>query len=139
MKTLPTLLALTASLVVVPFVSAAPESNPGNREPVLSKSQAPVYPDSARSKGVQGTVLMEVLVDESGAVAASEVLKSVHPELDAAALKTVATWTFTPALREGKAVPAVVRVPVRFKLITDDARQHPLLHASPNRMTAGSK
>ena len=76
---------------------------------------APIYPQEARDAKVQGVVLIETVIDESGAVKEAWVLKSV-PLLDGPALEAVKQWRFEPTLVNG--VPTAVRctVTVNFTL-----------------------
>ena len=85
--------------------------------PLYKKNPPPVYPRKARRRGVEGVVLLEVLVDISGRVADLRVLSSSgHRVLDKAALKSVKKWRFVPARRGDESVEMWVRVPVRFEL-----------------------
>jgi protein TonB len=70
----------------------------------------PAYPPVAERQRVAGTVFLEVLVDENGAVRDVRVLRGVKPDfgLDAAAANAVRTWRYKPATKGG------VRVKVRF-------------------------
>jgi protein TonB len=78
---------------------------------------APTYPASARRRGIEGEVVLEVWVDESGQATRLLVrAASGHAGLDRAALDAVARWRFRPAQKQGKAVAAVALVPVRFRL-----------------------
>ncbi len=83
--------------------------------PVVLKRVEPVYPPKARRDGVQGTVVIKVLVDEKGQPAEVRVVKSVAG-LDNAAVAAVARWTFTPAKKDGQPIAAWVMVPVKFEL-----------------------
>jgi protein TonB len=76
---------------------------------------APVYPDLAREAGVDGTVLVQALVDKSGKVRDVKVQKSI-PMLDQAAIDAVKKWVFKPALSNNKPVAVWVAVPVKFSL-----------------------
>jgi protein TonB len=78
----------------------------------------PNYPLQAFQEGIEGTVLVEILIDAEGRVARSRVVESV-PGLDEAALAAVREWRFIPARKEGKAVPALAHVPVSFKIGAD--------------------
>lgn len=80
----------------------------------------PEYPVAARANLETGTVVIECLVDQNGRVHGATVVGSVTPALDAAALAAVNGWTFTPAVENGRVVPAVVRIPVDFVLTTRD-------------------
>jgi protein TonB len=77
----------------------------------------PRYPSAARQAGVEGTVLVKLLVSERGEVESAEVARSSgSAQLDAAALAALRRWRFTPALDQGRPVQWEVRVPVRFVL-----------------------
>jgi protein TonB len=72
---------------------------------------------SARKRGYQGTVTIEVLVDRQGRVADLRLSNSSgYAVLDQAALLSVKTWLFDPGARGGEKVEMWVKVPVRFRL-----------------------
>jgi len=81
--------------------------------PRLIRSTRPRYPQEAFVKKVQGTVLLEILIDAQGRVAHARVLESI-PMLDAAALASVGDWLFQPAVKHGRPVPTLARAPIRF-------------------------
>jgi TonB family protein len=76
--------------------------------------RAPVYPAAARERGVSGVVIVQLLIDTRGEVAAAKVIRSV-PELDEAAIDAVRHWKYTPTLLNGAAacVGMTVTVAVR--------------------------
>jgi periplasmic protein TonB len=71
------------------------------------------YPADALAAGIDGAVVAEILVNESGVVADARVLKSIPP-LDEAALKAVREWRYDPTIVDGKAVPVKMTVTVNF-------------------------
>ena len=75
----------------------------------------PVYPSIARTAGLNGYVILEAILDESGAVKDVKVLKS-SPMFDRAALEAVAKWRYTPTQLNGIAVPVVMTVTVTFNI-----------------------
>lgn len=75
----------------------------------------PVYPDIARSARVEGTVIMEAVLDTTGRVTQLRVIKSV-PMLDQAALDAVRQWRYTPSLYGGHPVSVLMTITVRFTL-----------------------
>ncbi|MDZ7580598.1 MAG: energy transducer TonB [Deltaproteobacteria bacterium] len=82
-----------------------------NQNPPIS------YPDRARQKGYEGTVVLEVLVNRSGKVDDLRILAtSGYDILDRTAVRSVKSWLFKPAKKGKDAVDMWVRVPVRFKL-----------------------
>lgn len=74
----------------------------------------PEYPPSALAKGVEGTVLMEILIDSSGRVVRAKALNSIN-ELNRAAFECVSRWEFAPAMKDGKPVATIAQAPVTFK------------------------
>jgi protein TonB len=85
------------------------------RAPAKVTHVSPIYPQVARAAHVEGTVILEAVIDESGAVDAVHVLRSV-PLLDAAAIDAVRRWRFTPTMLNGQPIPIVMTVTVTFTL-----------------------
>jgi|GEM_PF-2790240 len=75
----------------------------------------PEYPEEARDRGVQGEVLIAVVVGTDGNVAEATVL-SGHPLLNDAALDAVKQWKFQPMLLDGIAVETETKIRMRFSL-----------------------
>jgi TonB family protein len=75
----------------------------------------PVYPRVAQQARIEGTVVLETVIDVTGHVTSVRVLRSI-PLLDQAATDAVRGWTFTPTLLNGVPVPVVMTVTVRFAL-----------------------
>ena len=75
----------------------------------------PEYPHDAFTKKVEGVVVVEILIDDTGRVARMRILQSV-PMLDAAALDSVRQWIFLPAVRHGRPVATIAVAPVRFTI-----------------------
>ncbi len=85
--------------------------------PRYRRNRPPQYPLQARLRGVEGLVLLEVLVDISGRVADIKLLaSSAHSALDRAAVRAVRRWSFIPGTIASKKTKMWVRVPVRFRL-----------------------
>jgi protein TonB len=79
------------------------------------KITRPQYPQEAFVKKVEGTVVVEILIDSQGRVVRARVIQSV-PLLDAAALQTVYQWIFQPAVKHGRPVPTIAHAPVAFRI-----------------------
>src|SRR5579862_1871934 len=92
-------------------------SRPGRRmEPAhLLKQTLPVYPALGKTARIQGVVVLEATITESGAVENVTVI-SGHPLLVEAALDAVRQWRYVPARLNGVAVPSSVSISVNFKL-----------------------
>lgn len=79
------------------------------------KASQAQYPPAYTKKQVWGTVLVQFVIDETGAVTNVEVLRSVHPALDAIAtdiIKTSPKWE--PALQHNRLVKSYKRQPITF-------------------------
>ena len=88
----------------------------GNISPPARLSHVePIYPRIAIAAKVDGTVILEATVDESGAVKDVKVLRSI-PLLDRAAIDAVKRWRYTPTRLNGIAVPILLTVTVTFTL-----------------------
>ncbi len=79
------------------------------------KDVPPEYPALAQQGRVQGVVIMEVRVDERGAVSDVRTLRSI-PLLDQAAIDAVKQWQYEPTLMNGVAIPVIMTVTVNFTL-----------------------
>jgi protein TonB len=79
-------------------------------------SPPPPYPAEALRAGASGTVELEILVGVDGRALDVRVVRSSgNRALDQSARRTVLTkWTFVPAMRDGRAVQALGRVPIEF-------------------------
>jgi len=95
------------AVTVVParFATAPPPINTAPPKPTKFDPDAtagdfpkPAYPGIAQRNKYQGTATIEILVDSSGRVTSTKVLKSSgYPVLDEAAMQTVKTqWRFKP-------------------------------------------
>jgi len=83
------------------------------------------------SAGEAGTVLVATEVDINGRAVGAKISRSSgYADLDAAALRSVAGWSFSPGTKDGKPMAQQVVVPIHFELIHDAARVSPRLEAS---------
>src|SRR4051812_13164838 len=73
------------------------------------------YPPEAMAAAIQGPVRVEVVINETGQVTDTKVVRSI-PLLDDAALAAVREWRFKPTLVNGQPVPARNTVVVNFTL-----------------------
>ena len=78
----------------------------------------PAYPRAALRAGLEGTVMLQVLVGVDGRpLDVMVVASSGHRQLDETARRHVLQrWTFRPATRDGQPVQAVGLVPIAFGL-----------------------
>jgi TonB family protein len=85
--------------------------------PVLIYSIEPEFPKAAlKEKGkFNGTCLIGLVVDSSGAVHDVHVKRSLRPDFDANAIKTVEQYRFKPGMRSGEPVAVALTVEVNFQ------------------------
>jgi protein TonB len=83
--------------------------------PQLAYRVEPEYPDIAVRAQIEGTVILEATVDDTGVVKDARVLRS-RGVLDAAAVRAVEQWRYEPLLFNGQPTPFVLTVTVTFSL-----------------------
>jgi len=76
----------------------------------------PVYTEEARKAKVEGTVILECVVDREGCVRQPKVLQGLSNGLSEAALAALRQWVFQPATLEGKPVSVYYTLSVTFKV-----------------------
>ncbi len=93
-------------------------SDPGVIAPVAERVSPPLYPEIARRQGLEGTVELNVLVDERGTVQDVQVVTGAGGKagLNEAAADNVRRRKYRPATKEGVPVKVWVPVKVQFKL-----------------------
>jgi protein TonB len=75
------------------------------------------YPDVAKSKGIQGKVIVQFVIDPDGQAGSAKILKGADPLLDAEALNVIQKLPkFEPGYKDGKAVHVSFIVPIQFRL-----------------------
>ncbi len=76
-----------------------------------------VYPAEARRNGIEGMVIVRMMVDEEGQVSRMKVLKGIGYGCDREALRVLRKAQFAPATFKGKSVKAWHTHPIKFKLL----------------------
>jgi len=88
---------------------------PVDRMPRRIAGRAPFFPRREMFRARDGQVLLNLQLSATGRVVRVEVAVSSGSALyDAAAISAANTWRYTPALRNGRAVPYVLQAPVKF-------------------------
>ena len=85
--------------------------------PRLVHAEQPEYPDLARQAEAEGTVMIEVTIDENGRVIAARVFSSDTIEaLESAALAAALKFLFEPAKQRDVPVKCRIHIPFGFGL-----------------------
>jgi len=119
-----TVIVVLALAAVVPAVAAAPQGGggpvyrPGDgvSAPVLVKQVQPQYTAEAKRAEVEGTVILEAIVETDGTVGDVTVTKGLEPGLDEQAVKAARQWRFEPGKKDGKAVRVRITLEMTFTL-----------------------
>ncbi|MBN2715866.1 MAG: energy transducer TonB, partial [Deltaproteobacteria bacterium] len=75
------------------------------------------YPQELKSKGIEGNVMVLIVIDEKGVVQKVRILKSSgYREFDEAALKAAREEVYSPAVKDGKAVEYNLKYTYRFRM-----------------------
>ena len=78
----------------------------------------PVYPESAKAAGSQGTVVLHAVVGMDGKPLFLQVLNSqIEPELARAAVEAVSQWRYQPTLLNDEPVEVDTTITVHFTLL----------------------
>ena len=85
------------------------------REPRPTYRVEPVYPALAKQTHIQGTVIVDAILDEHGNVIEMKVV-SGPPLLIQAAMDAVRQWKYEPTYLNDEPVPVQLNVTVQFRL-----------------------
>lgn len=101
-------------------VDQMPEFPGGMESMITFLSENLTYPEDAKSEGVEGTVYVSFVVDESGKPTQIKTLNSLHQSLDEEAVRVVSQmpdWEAGEA--NGKKVPVEMKLPIKYALSTN--------------------
>jgi TonB family protein len=77
----------------------------------------PVYPASAKTAGVQGTVILHAVIGMDGRPLSLRVMNNdIDPELARAAIEAVSQWRYRPTLLNGEPIEIDTTIMVNFSL-----------------------
>ncbi|MDP2827675.1 MAG: energy transducer TonB [Sulfuricellaceae bacterium] len=86
--------------------------------PAAQHDIMPIYPDKAAADKITGSVILSLLLDESGMVKEISVEESSPPgHFDQAALDAFRHARFSPAQKQGRIVKSRMRIKVSFDLV----------------------
>ena len=93
----------------------------------------PTYPDSLRTAGVGGRVVVEFIVDTAGHVepGSVQIVSSTQAGFEAPTRDAVGASTFRPGLLHGRAVRVFVSEPVNFEIARSPEPTHQLSASNP--------
>ena len=107
------ILAVLALALAVSAQTSPKRISFSEAESHLLKKAPMTYPPSAAAAHIQGNIILEVTIDESGAAAVQRLVKG-HPMLAPAAIESVNQWKYRPFDVDGKPATVVTLVVVTF-------------------------
>ncbi len=107
-----------SGVVKLPGALAGGDS-PKEQAPVALNPEPPVeYPPALYDQGIEGTVLLRLFVDSTGALVSDSTKiqeSSGYPALDSAALAAAPQLRFAPGKRNGVAIASLFLQPIHFR------------------------
>lgn len=88
----------------------------GVRAPRALYDPDPDYSEEARKARYQGTVVLALIVDQSGRPTNIHVVRSLGYGLDEKAIERVKTWKFSPATKDGLPVAVQINLEINFHM-----------------------
>lgn len=88
----------------------------GITPPVKLVFPQPRYTEEARQARIQGTVILQAVIDREGNVGEVLIIKGLPLGLDDSAIETVQNWKFKPALRGAEPVAVYLNLMINFSL-----------------------
>lgn len=92
-------------------------------KPLLRRS--PVYPTALLEAAQPGEATIEFFIDEKGDAQLPRIVSSTAVEFGYSGVQAVASWHFEPPMKSGMVVVARAKIPLSFKLRSEDARTSP--------------
>jgi protein TonB len=89
----------------------------GVSNPIPISRPEPQYSEEARKAKWGGTVLLSLVVDETGHTTDIKVIKPLGLGLDEKAIEAVSKWLFKPGMKDGKPVKVFAQIEVTFRLL----------------------
>jgi TonB family protein len=82
--------------------------------PRVLKETPPLYTKSAFDRGIEGRVVLKVIIRKDGSIGPVRVDQSLDKELDEAASEAIRLWQFNPATVNGEPINALANIEVDF-------------------------
>jgi TonB family protein len=82
--------------------------------PRVVKETPPLYTKRAFDRGIEGRVVLKVIIRKDGTIGPVRVDQSLDEELDEAASEAIRTWQFDPATVNGEPINALANIEVDF-------------------------
>lgn len=88
----------------------------GVSEGHLLKKVVPLYPEAAKRARLQGTVILQAVIDTQGRVIKLSVLQPLGLGVEESAVDAVSKWVYKPYLLAGEPVQVETRITINYQL-----------------------
>lgn len=110
-----------ASVKIIDYYSPEAQFPGGNMALIRFVLENTEYPEEALKEGIEGKVYMKFAVEADGSLTNIKVTRSVHPLLDAEAIRVISAMpNWEPAEDKGTAIRTMVRLPITFVLSEEE-------------------
>lgn len=115
-------LSLGLTLANAQDQSTTQPSFPGGEEALTTYLTENIqYPEIAAENGIEGVVTLDFLVKSDGSIGEVKIVRMVDPDLEDEAIRVVkAMPKWEPGTNNGVAVDAWFRLPIKFRLPTEN-------------------
>ena len=87
--------------------------------PLVREQARPHYPTSMRQSGIEGEVVVQLIVDTQGHTTHVEAVRFTDPAFVEPAVEAVRQWVFRAARKNKEKVGCLMQVPIVFTLSND--------------------
>jgi len=92
-------------------------SSAGVRAPSLVSKVEPEYSEEGRAAGLEGTIIVGVVIGLDGMAHDARILRGLGLGLDEQAVEAIQQWRFKPGLKDGQPVPVAATIEVNWRLL----------------------
>ena len=98
---------------------------PGKEEALIQYlSENLKYPKAVAEQGIEGMVMLQFTIKKDGSIDDIKVLRGVHPDLDAEAIRVVKEMPkWEPGTKDGEAIDVKYALPIKFKKIQSESKK----------------
>ncbi|TPE44276.1 TonB family protein [Pontibacter mangrovi] len=109
------------------YVEQMPTFEGGDQEMMKFLGTNIRYPEDAKKAGVEGLVVLSFVVDADGSLSNPKIVKSLSTSTDAEAIRVIKLMDgkWQPGKQNGKAVPVIYTLPIRFAMKDTPAKAAP--------------
>jgi TonB family protein len=118
-----------------PLIEIPTTSEPGAIPPAAIEQPMPSYTEEAKVSSIEGTVVLQVNIDQKGAIRNVTLTKGVGYGLDESAIHTVTTkWHFNPGMVNGIPAAMTTTISISFRLLSLTDAERSIINDYPLRV-----